>query len=53
MELIDSNQIQIVLMEDSELDRKAWIEEYSERFRKLLEGGITKVDEFKLYLYIH
>lgn len=51
MSLKNSNTIQVLLMEESELEKTEWIELYSQKFREIVEGGIQNVDEIKFHLY--
>ena len=51
MNLFDTNSLQVALIEDSDMTAIEWIESYSEKFRVLIEGGITSLDEIKFFLY--
>lgn len=51
MSLFDTNSIQVVLIQDSQMNPIEWIESYSEKFRVLVEGGITSLEEIKFFLY--
>lgn len=51
MDLHESNAYQIYLIRESGLPAVDWIETYSQKFRDLVEGGITNFDELKFSLY--
>ncbi|BDU50816.1 hypothetical protein [Haliovirga abyssi] len=51
MNLDESNFLQIFLIKESSLDTENWILTYSSKFREIVEGGVSKIEDIKFFLY--